>query len=51
MIYLLDTNSISRLMREDAEIAAWLATVRDEDQVVTCTIVRGEVLFGVRRLT
>ena len=51
MLYLLDTNSISRLMREDAEMAAWLGSVRDEDHVVTCTIARGEVLFGINRLT
>jgi predicted nucleic acid-binding protein len=50
MIYLLDTNSISRLVREDAEMAAWLRSVGNEDHVVTCTIARGEVLFGVKRL-
>ena len=50
MTYLLDTNSISLLMREDVQIAAWLSSVRDDDRVVTCTIARGEILFGVKRL-
>ena len=50
MIYLLDTNSISRVMRDDAEMAAWLQSVRGEDHLVTCTIARGEILFGVKRL-
>ena len=50
MLYLLDTNSISRLMREDAEMAVWLGSVRDDDHVVTCTIARGEVLFGINRM-
>ena len=51
MIYLLDTNSISRIMREDTEIARWLQSVRDDDHIVTCTIVRGEVMFGIKRIT
>lgn len=50
MTYLLDTSAISLLMREDPEIAYWLSSIRDQDRVVTCTIARGEVLFGVRRL-
>ena len=50
MTYLLDTNSINLLMRQDAQIAAWLSSVRDDDRVVTCTIARGEILFGVKRL-
>ncbi len=37
-------------MRADSGTAAWLATVGPDDQVVTCTIARGEILFGVERL-
>ena len=50
VIYLLDTNSISLLMREDARMATWLSSVSADDHVVICTIARGEVLFGVKRL-
>lgn len=51
MIYLLDTSAISALMREDARMAAWLASLGPNDLVVTCTIVRGEILFGLERLS
>jgi len=45
VIYLLDTNSISLLMREDARMATWLSSVSADDRVVICTIARGEALF------
>jgi predicted nucleic acid-binding protein len=51
VIYLLDTNAISLLMREDPSMGAWLRAVPDEDEAVTCTVCRGEVLFGLMRLT
>jgi predicted nucleic acid-binding protein len=50
MIYLLDTNAISALMREDARMASWLSSVRTDDRVVMCTIARDEILFGLGRL-
>ncbi len=50
MIYLLDTSAVSDLMRADSRIEKWMAGLAGEDRVVTCTIVRGEVLFGVARL-
>ena len=31
-------------------MAAWLATVSPSDRVVTCTVARGEILFGLARL-
>lgn len=37
-------------MREDARVAAWLATVSPNDRVVTCVVARGEILFGLARL-
>lgn len=50
MIYLLDTTAISDLMRAGSRIEQWMAGLSAEDRVVTCTIVRGEILFGIARL-
>ena len=50
MTYLLDTNAISDLIRGAAGIESWLSSAGQDDRVVTCTIVRGEVLFGIVRL-
>ena len=50
MTYLLDTNAISDLMRAVQRIENWMAELDPADRVVTCTIVRGEVLFGIARL-
>jgi predicted nucleic acid-binding protein len=48
--YLLDTNAISDLMRSSPAIENWMAELDPRDRVVTCTIVRGEVLYGIARL-
>jgi len=48
--YLLDTNAISDLMRRDQRVERWMAGLDPEDRVVTCTIVRGEILFGISKL-
>jgi predicted nucleic acid-binding protein len=48
--YLLDTNAIGDLMRAAPRIETWMAGLGQGDRVVTCTIVRGEVLFGIARL-
>ena len=50
MIYLLDTSAVSALMRADAGIASWLSSIGADDRVVICTVVRGEILFGLERL-
>lgn len=50
MTYLLDTNVVSELMRSPARIESWMAGLGPGDHVVTCTIVRGEVLFGIAKL-
>ena len=50
MIYLLDTSVISALMRADARMATWLSSIGVDDRVATCTIARGEILFGLERL-
>ena len=46
MIYLLDTNAISALMRADLRMASWLSSIGPDDRVVIGTITRGEILFG-----
>jgi len=37
-------------MRADTRIERWMAGLRERDRIVTCTIVRGEILFGISRL-
>lgn len=48
--FLLDTNAVSALMKADADLMAWLAARPAADRLFTCPIVRGEILFGIRRL-
>jgi predicted nucleic acid-binding protein len=48
--YLLDTNAISDLMRAVPQVENWMAALGQSDRVVTCTIARGEILFGIARL-
>jgi predicted nucleic acid-binding protein len=50
VIYLLDTNAISDLMRSAPRTESWMARLDPNDRVVTCTVVRGEILFGIIRL-
>ena len=47
MIYLLDTNAISDLMRSDPKTEGWIAGLDREDRLITCTIVKGGILFGI----
>lgn len=50
-IYLLDTSTFSDLMREDPRVAAELALARLADaRVCICSIVRGEIAYGLERL-
>ena len=48
--YLLDTNAIGDLMRAAPQIENWMAGLNQGARVVTCAIVRGEILFGIARL-
>jgi len=49
--FLLDTAAISDLMRSGIQQwKSWMVGLSSEDRVVTCTIARGEVLFGIARL-
>ncbi len=50
MIFLLDTNAFSDLMREHPKIDARLADLSSADRVVICSIVRGEIRYGLERL-
>ena len=50
MTYLLDTTAFSALMRQDEQMIARIASLSDVDRVATCTITRGEVLYGLERL-
>jgi predicted nucleic acid-binding protein len=50
MNFLLDTTAFSDLMREHPKLNARLATVALTDQVLICTMVRGEIQYGIERL-
>jgi predicted nucleic acid-binding protein len=50
MIFLLDSNAFSDLMRKNARVEARLAGLGANDKVVICPIVRGEIVYGLARL-
>jgi tRNA(fMet)-specific endonuclease VapC len=50
MLFLLDTNAVSDIVREQPGIVTRVRTLAAGSDVATCTIVRGELLFGVERL-
>ncbi len=50
MIFLLDTNSFSDLMREHPIVQNRMAALSDQDSVIICPVVRGEILYGIVRL-
>jgi tRNA(fMet)-specific endonuclease VapC len=50
MLFLLDTNAFSDLMREHPQLDARLATIASTDRVMICSIVRGEIRYGIERL-
>jgi len=51
MTYLLDTTTFSALMRRDARVLARAAALSPSDRAVLCTITRGEVLYGLSRIS
>ena len=51
MLYLLDTNAFSALMRSDEQMVAGLSSIGGDDRVVICTITRGEILLGLEKLS
>src|SRR5438309_1804374 len=50
MDYLLDTNAVSDLMREDSKATTRAAKIGTADRLIVCLVVRGEILYGIRRL-
>jgi predicted nucleic acid-binding protein len=50
MLYLLDTTAVSELIREHPKLQQRVASLSRGDELCTCAVVRGEVLFGVERL-
>jgi tRNA(fMet)-specific endonuclease VapC len=48
--YLLDTSTFSFLMEQHPRVRARVASVQPTDHVMICTIVRGEVRYGLERL-
>ena len=50
MTFLLDTSTLSDLMRAHPQLDRRLAALGAEDVAVICPVVRGEVLYGLARL-
>lgn len=50
MIFLLDTTAFSDLMREHPGIDAHVASLSLADRLVICSVVRGEIRYGIERL-
>src|SRR5690349_6124834 len=50
MTHLLDTTTFSALMRRDARVRSRIAGLPANDEIVICTVTRGEVLYGIARL-
>ena len=50
MIFLLDTNAFSDLMRKHATVEARLTSLPSTDRVIICPIVRGEIRYGIEQL-
>ena len=50
MLYLFDTNALSDYMAGHAKLRARVSSLAAVDEAVICTIVRGEILFGIERL-
>lgn len=48
--YLLDTTIFSFLMRDDAKVRARIGALAPQDRIVVCSIIRGEILYGIERL-
>ena len=50
MIFLLDTNAFSDLMRKQSKLDARMSSLAAADRVVICPVVRGEVRYGIEQL-
>jgi len=47
---LMDTTTFSLLMRSDPSAMSRLESLPEEDRIIICTIVRGEIEYGLNRL-
>jgi predicted nucleic acid-binding protein len=50
-VYALDTTTFSQLMRENPKAKARLASLSAEDRVVVSPMVRGEIQYGLQRIS
>jgi predicted nucleic acid-binding protein len=50
LLYMLDTNALSDLIREAPSVLNRLAGLSGNAQIVYCAIVRGDILYGIARL-
>ena len=50
MIFLLDTNAFSDLMRKHSKLDVRMSSLPAADQVVICPIVRGEIRYGLEQI-
>jgi predicted nucleic acid-binding protein len=50
MMFLLDTNAFSDLMRKHSKLDARISSLASADRVVICPVVRGEVRYGIEQL-
>lgn len=50
MIFLLDTNAFSDLMRKHSKLDARMSSLLPADRVVICPVVRGEIRYGIEQL-
>ena len=50
MLFLLDTTAFSDLMREHPRMDAHMASISEADRMIICSVVRGEIQYGIERL-
>ncbi|MGH7801158.1 MAG: PIN domain-containing protein [Thermodesulfobacteriota bacterium] len=50
MTFLHDTTAFSDLIREHPKMDSHLASLSPTDRVVICSVVRGEIRYGIERL-
>ena len=50
MTYLIETTTLSHLMRRNSATLARIAKLAPSDRAVVCTVTRGEILYGLERL-
>jgi tRNA(fMet)-specific endonuclease VapC len=51
MMFLLDSNAFSDLMRKHSKLDARMSSLAPADRVVICPIVRGEIRYGIEQLS